>query len=342
MLEVVFWIFVAPAVLATVLSVRSGRKYQDFIEAELLAERDPDEAPYSPSVSLIIPVRGADHDLAANLRSFAHQDYPDYELIVVCRSAEDDAVRVARMTLGESFKLVLAGPPPDGTGEKVHNLQQAVLQARGDVFAFADSDAQVSERWLHALVQPLAHQEVGASTGFRWYFPEGLRLLAADAQRLGLHHRRNHAPRWKNFGLGGSMALRRATFDEAKVGEYWQGCRQRRLPPSPTPSKTQASGIRYAPAAMAATTGLCSRHEFLDWAVRQMKITRVYRTKLWVAGLIAHTSIAAPRSPASSRPPWATRSASARSLSHPARHGRAGCRCAAIADASVPRARRSA
>ncbi|MCB1021391.1 MAG: glycosyltransferase [Bryobacterales bacterium] len=287
MLAVVFWIFVAPAVLATVLSVRSGRKYQDFIEAELVAERDPDETPYTPSVSLIIPVRGADHDLAANLRSFAHQDYPDYELIVACRSAEDDAVRVARMTLGESFKLVLAGPPPDGTGEKVHNLQQAVLQARGDVFAFADSDAQVSERWLHALVQPLAHEQVGAATGFRWYFPENggfwpLMRSAWDSTIAGTMR-----PDGKNFAWGGSMALRRATFEKAKVAEYWQGAvsDDYRLTHAIEDAGLE---IRYAPAAMAATTGACSRHEFLDWAVRQMKITRVYRTKLWVAGLIAH------------------------------------------------------
>jgi cellulose synthase/poly-beta-1,6-N-acetylglucosamine synthase-like glycosyltransferase len=285
--EVAFWIFVGPAVLAAALSVRSGRKYQEYVETELLAERDPDEAPYTPFVTLIIPVRGADHDLAANLRSFAQQDYPDYELIVTCLSAGDDAVRVARMTIADKLKLVIAGPPPEGTGEKVHNLRQAVAQASGEVLAFADSDAQVSESWLRALVAPLAGEQVGVSTGFRWYFPENggfwpLMRSAWDSTIAGTMR-----PDGKNFAWGGSMALRRATFDTAKVAEYWQGAvsDDYRLTHAMEDAGLE---IRYAPGAMAATTGACSREEFLSWAVRQMKITRVYRSKLWIAGLIAH------------------------------------------------------
>jgi cellulose synthase/poly-beta-1,6-N-acetylglucosamine synthase-like glycosyltransferase len=287
--EVVFWAFVGPAILAAALSVRSGRKYQDYVERELLAEADPDEAPYAPPVTLIVPVRGADHDLAANLRSLGEQDYPDYELIVVCRSADDDAVRVARMTLAEDFRLVVAGPPPEGTGEKVHNLLRAVEQARAEseAFAFADSDAQMAPGWLAALIQPLGEERVGASTGFRWYFPESgglwpLMRSVWDSTIAGTMR-----PDGKNFAWGGSMALRRETFEQAKIADYWRGA------VSDDYRLTQAMGdagleIRYAPGAMAATTGSCSREEFLSWAVRQLTITRVYRNNLWIAGLAAH------------------------------------------------------
>ncbi len=289
MFEIVFWAFVGPAVIATALSIRSGRRYQDFVETELLAEPDPDEKPYAPAATLIVPVRGADHDLAANLRSLAAQDYPDYELIVACRSAEDEAVRVARMTLAEGFRLVVAGAPPEGTGEKIHNLDQAVRQARpeSDVFAFADSDAQVAPGWLRSLVQPLGDAAVGASTGFRWHFPEeggfwSLMRSVWDSTIAG--QMRSDG---KNFVWGGSMALRRETFEQAKVADYWQGAisDDYRLTHAVEDAGLE---IRYAPAAMAATTGSCSREAFLDWAVRQMKITRVYRSRLWVAGLIAH------------------------------------------------------
>jgi cellulose synthase/poly-beta-1,6-N-acetylglucosamine synthase-like glycosyltransferase len=287
--EIVFWAFVGPAVLAAALSVRSGRKYQDYVEAELLGERDPEAERYTPPATVIVPVRGADHDLASNLRSLAEQDYPDFELIVACRSADDDAVRVAHMTLADDFRLVVAGSPPEGTGEKVHNLLRAVEEARpeSEVFAFADSDAQVSAGWLRRLVEPLREDQVGAATGFRWYFPESggfwpLMRSAWDSTIAGTMRSDG-----KNFAWGGSMALRRATFESAKVAEYWQGAvsDDYRLTHAIEDAGLE---IRYAPGAMAATTGACTREEFLSWAVRQMKITRVYRNKLWVAGLIAH------------------------------------------------------
>jgi cellulose synthase/poly-beta-1,6-N-acetylglucosamine synthase-like glycosyltransferase len=287
--DVLFWAFAGPAVFAAMLSIRSGRKYQDFIETELLGEPDPDEKPYAPLATVIVPVRGADHDLAENLRSLAGQDYPDYELLVACRSADDEAVRVARMTLAGGFRLVVAGPPPDGTGEKVHNLARAVEQARAEseILAFADSDAQVAPGWLGRLVQPLADERVGAATGFRWYFPENggfwpLMRSVWDSTIAG-----QMRPDGKNFAWGGSMALRRETFEGTKVAEHWRGAvsDDYRLTHA---IEDAGLGIRFAPRAMAATTGSCSREEFLDWAVRQMKITRVYRHKLWLAGLAAH------------------------------------------------------
>jgi hypothetical protein len=39
---------------------------------------------------------------------------------------------------------------------------------------------------------------------------------------------------------------------------------------------------------MVATTGPCSRDEFLSWTTRQLTITKVYRAKLWAAGWVAH------------------------------------------------------
>jgi hypothetical protein len=184
---------------------------------------------------------------------------------------------------------VVAGPPPEGTGEKVHNLLRAVEQARfeSEVFAFADSDAQVAPGWLGRLVEPLRDERVGASTGFRWYFPENggfwpVMRSVWDSTIAGAMR-----PDGKNFAWGGSMALRRETFESAKVAEYWQGAvsDDYRL----THAMEDAGlAVRYAPGAMAATTGQCTREEFLSWAVRQLKITRVYRRNLWIAGLIAH------------------------------------------------------
>jgi hypothetical protein len=91
----------------------------------------------------------------------------------------------------------------------------------------------------------------------------------------------------KNFAWGGGTAVRRATFDEARVAEFWQGAvsDDYRL----TKAMNEADlGIRFVPGAMVATTGSCGRGEFLAWATRQLIITRVYRSGLWWAGFAAH------------------------------------------------------
>ena len=278
-----------PAALAALLSIQSGRKFQEFIEDEIVREPDPDLEPYQPPATLFLPVRGADHDLAANLRSLAEQDYPDYELIVVCRDANDPAVSTAQLTLGRDFHLVVAGPPPDDTGEKVHNLLAAVRQARpeSEAFAFADSDGQVAGDWLRNLIQPLSEAGVGATTGFRWHFPENggfwpLLRSAWDATIAG-----SMRPDGKNFAWGGAMAIRREIFQSARVTDYWKGtvsddCRLSQA------MDDAGLLVRFAPKAMAATTGDCSRDEFLHWTTRQLTITKVYRAKLWTAGLVAH------------------------------------------------------
>jgi len=216
-----FWFFVAPAALMALYSVRTGKRYLEHVEGAL---KNP-PAEFTPPVSLIVPVKGLDYGLASNLRSLAHQDYPDFELLIACASASDEALRVARASLDPSVRVITAGLPPSGTGEKVHNLLEAVRLARpeSEVLAFADSDGHVSEGWLRALVAPLQEVDVGAATGFRWYFPEDggfwpLLRSVWDSAIAGSMRDDD-----KNFAWGGGTAIRRATFDEARVPEFWQG-----------------------------------------------------------------------------------------------------------------------
>ena len=288
-MELLFWLFCGPAALAALLSIWSGRKFQDSVETAIIGEPDPDEEPYHPPATLILPVRGVDHDLATNLRSLAEQDYPDYELLIVSRDADDAAAASARVTIGDRARLVTAGPPPDDTGEKVHNLLVAVRQARpeSEVFAFADSDGQVGPKWLANLVQPLGDELLGATTSFRWYIPEDggfwpLLRSAWDATIAGSMRDDD-----KNFAWGGGMALRRKTFEDAKVADFWQGTVSDDYRLTQAMNKA-GRGIRFVPGSMVATSGGCSRDEFLTWATRQLIITKAYRKRLWVAGFVSH------------------------------------------------------
>lgn len=290
MLDIVFVAFVAPAALLALLSMRSGRNLLDHVETEVKGGPDPDEPVYQPLATLILPVRGVDFALAENLRSLAEQSYPDHELIVVAREDDEPALGLARVTLGERARYVVAGAPPADRGEKIHNLLAAVAAARpeSEVFAFADSDGQVTAEWLSCLIQPLGDDAIGASTGFRWYFPEegGFWSLLRSAWDSTIVGRLSEDDK-KNFAWGGAMAIRRETFESARVAEYWQSAisDDYRLAQA---VRDAGLGVRYVPTAMVAAPGECSREEFLDWATRQMTITKVYNRSLWVVGLIAH------------------------------------------------------
>lgn len=278
--------FSGAAAVLGLLSLHAGRKQLRWVVRAL--ERQPDSAGVPPA-TLIVPVKGPEQGLARNLRSLVEQDHPDFELIVVVQSVSDPAVEEIQEVLGSAGKLVIGGPGPQDTGEKVGNLLAAVKQSRAssEVLAFADSDGCVERGWLRALVSPLRDPAVGAATGYRWYFPEvgGFWPLVRSAWNATIAG--NFGPGPPSFAWGGAMALRRETFEKARVADFWRGTVSDDYRLS---EAVRAAGlpIVFVPGAMVATAGQCTAREFLGWAVRQLIITRVYRPGLWWGGLAAN------------------------------------------------------
>lgn len=265
--------------------MRSGRCYLEHIRSSL---QNP-TSKYCPSVTLIVSVKGLEHDLSRNLFTLANQDYSDYELIIVSRNVLDPGMKSARAVLGEQASFVIAGEPPDGQGEKVHNLLVAIDEARSSskVFVFADSDGQVSSTWLQSLVAPLEDCSLGATTSFRWHFPESGGFWPLLRSVWDSTIASNMTSNDKNFAWGGATGIRRDVFERVKIREFWQGIvsDDYRLSSALSAAKL---GIRFVPNAMVASTGVCSGGEFLRWATRQLIITRVYRRGLWWTGFLSH------------------------------------------------------
>ena len=280
-----FWFFAGPALVLAILSLRGERKRAAYV-ADRLAEAPPDDL---PPATVIVPVKGSDAGLRENLAALAAQDYPDYELIVVAHRAADIPAGV----LPPRARVILAHAEEPGTGEKVLNLRTAVhfARKRSVLFAFADSDGRVSPEWLRALAAPLAattaDPRVGASTGYRWYAPEppdfwSLMRSVWDAVIGG-----TFGPGSNAFAWGGSMAIRRETFHEIRVPDFWRGTVSDDYALS---DAVRRAGLRivFAPGAMAVSTDGTGGRAFLGWARRQLTITRVYRPRLWWTALAAH------------------------------------------------------
>ena len=288
LLDALFWLFAVPACVAALLSAKDGRRFLEYVEDRL---REAAAVPDGdlPPAALIVPVKGAEPGLAANLASLAAQDYPRYEVVACCADPADPAVVVARSALGPDCRIVVAGEPPADTGEKIHNLLAAVdaLSDAPQVLAFADSDGKVDPGWLRKLVAPLGDDGLGAATTYRWHFPEGggfwpLLRSVWDSSVATIMDRND-----RSFAWGGGTAVRRSAFEAARVREHWTGAVSDDLRLTAA-LHAAGLGIRFVPEAMVATTGHCSGAEFLAWTVRQLTITRVYRFRTWLAGCVSH------------------------------------------------------
>lgn len=276
-----FWCFCGPVLALALWSLRGERKKAAYVTGKLSGSQ-----PASlPPATIIVPVKGPEDGLRGNLAALAAQEYPDFELIVTARRAEDIPAGV----LPPRVRVVLAHGEAPGTGEKIQNLLAAVRAARkhSDVLAFADADGRPGPGWLRSLAAPLADETVGAATGYRWYTPQPpafwslMRSVwnAVIAGTLGAEPCR--------FAWGGSMAMRKETFFVARVPDFWKNAVSDDYRLS---AAVQAAGLRivFAPGAMVAADGPVTAREFFGWARRQLLLARFHDPRQWWLALAAH------------------------------------------------------
>jgi len=267
-------------------SLLSGIRYATYVRRET-SRAIPD---FHPFVSVIAPGRGLEPGLAENVRTLLTQDYPAYEVLFVFDREDDPALKVIE-DLSRGFsrisRTIIAGPATD-CGQKVHNLRVAVdeIAPQSEVLVFVDTDARPATDWLRKLVAPLADETIGAATGYRWFIPERGSIAsqlrgvwnASVASALG-------SDTAKNFCWGGSTAIRRETFTRLNVSERWRGSisddftitrvlKEAKLP------------IHFTPLCLVASIGNCDFHELIEFTTRQIKITRVYASHLWLPLLL--------------------------------------------------------
>lgn len=243
----------------------------------------------APPLALIVPMRGLDPGLEANLEAFLRQDYADYQAIFVTDREDDPSVAVAQRVRARSpdrrSRILVAGPAED-RGQKVHNLLRAldVVPERARALAFGDSDIRPGPDWLRDLVEPLTDPNVGVSTGFRWHVPVegGAGSVLRSVWNAGIASLMTG--KRPPFAWGGAMAIRRETFDAAGIRDRWQGALSDDYAVTRAVEELGLT-IRFEPRCLGFTHADCSMRELLDWSFRQLAITRVYRPTLWRVGL---------------------------------------------------------
>jgi ceramide glucosyltransferase len=119
-----------------------------------------------PGISVLKPLCGLDDDLEGNLETFAALEWPDYEVLLGVRSAEDPALPVARSAVARHparFRLVFQRGEP-GLNPKVNQLATLSRAARHGILVVSDSNVRVEKGYLAEIAALLEDPGVGLVT----------------------------------------------------------------------------------------------------------------------------------------------------------------------------------
>ena len=240
---------------------------------------------YFPEVHIIVPCKGTTKNFRENIQAICNQDYRDYKIVFVTDSAKDPAYK--------ELKEIISNYPTarieisdfiDGCSGKISALIKGVKTADDiDVYVFADSDIRPHKDWLRYLVSYLKEDEIGATTGYRWYSPHDLTsLLLSTWNSTCISSLFSHRV---NFAWGGSTAISKKLFDELHIADEWRRALSDDLILSKA-VKDAGYKIKFVPECIVESYGEESIREFMKWGTRQFTLVRWYYPSLWIMTFI--------------------------------------------------------
>ncbi|MBI5760943.1 MAG: glycosyltransferase [Planctomycetales bacterium] len=274
----------------TVALLLFQREQHRFHRSRLRSECQLDR---TPRVELFVPCKGLDLELEANLAKLFQQEYPNYGLCFIVESINDPAheviVRLCRRFSTPACRVVVAGIATD-CGQKVHNLVAATRQIPDgvEVLAFADSDARPHPQWLSRLVQRLNNDKVGASTGYRWFFPQ--HISPPNWIACGINNMVSGVMGCHRFNLvwGGAWAMRVSTFQQLGLPNAWAGSLSDDLTISRLVHDARLK-VAFEPHCLATSPVDFNWITLAEFVRRQFLVVRVYAPIWWLFAMGAAT-----------------------------------------------------
>ena len=178
---------------------------------------------FTPPLTLLKPVHGAEPGLEAHLATFFEQDYPEYEIVFCARSAEDAGLETARRVAQRyphiQAKFLSTGGEPDYINAKVASLERMEAEAAYSILVISDSDVRVTPDYLRAVALPFADEGVGAMCClYRGIAAEGGLWARLEAVGMSVEMTAGvlaaRAMEGMKFVLGPTMAFRRDVIQQ--------------------------------------------------------------------------------------------------------------------------------
>ncbi|MBC7800082.1 MAG: glycosyltransferase [Gemmatimonadaceae bacterium] len=146
--------------------------------------RTPARASGRPQVSVLIPARNEEANIAAACAAVLASDGVDVELIVL-DDASTDATPAILAGIGDSRLRVASAPPlPAGWSGKQHACHVLGGLARHDLMVFVDADVRLAPDALIRMAGYMQRHDVGLASGF----PRQITLTWSEQLLLPLIH----------------------------------------------------------------------------------------------------------------------------------------------------------
>lgn len=187
---------------------------------------------FSPPVSLLKPLHGAEPGLESYLETFFDQDYPNYEILFCTRHSNDAGLELARRVAARYPKVpvqFLTSGDPTMPNAKILSLERMVQQAKHDLLIVSDSDVRVDRGYIREIARSFSDPKVGAVTClYRGVAAEGGFWSRLEAAAMSIEMSSGvlvaNSLEGMNFALGPTMAVRRSCLNEIggflPMGQY--------------------------------------------------------------------------------------------------------------------------
>jgi len=175
---------------------------------------------FTPPLSLLKPLHGAEPHLEEHLTTFFEQDYPQYEILFCTRSPDDPGLAIARRVAKRypqiPAKFFSTGEPPY-INAKVRSMELMEEAAAYDILVISDSDVRVTPDYLRAVALPFSDPRVGGITcPYRGVAAEGGLWARLEAVGMSVEMTSGvlvaRMMEGMQFTLGPTMAFRRETI----------------------------------------------------------------------------------------------------------------------------------
>jgi ceramide glucosyltransferase len=176
---------------------------------------------FTPPLSLLKPLHGADPGLESYLETFFAQDYPAYEILFCARTANDEGLETARRVAARHpnipVQFLSTGGHPDYINAKVASMELMEAHAAHEILVISDSDVRVAADYLRSVALPFADGRVGGMCClYRGFAAEGGLWARLEAVGMSVEMSAGvlaaRAMEGMQFTLGPTMAFRRETI----------------------------------------------------------------------------------------------------------------------------------
>ncbi len=240
---------------------------------------------YSPKTCIIVPCKETHEKFKENINAICNQDYKNYMIVFVTDSNEDPAYKELKKIIHNDKKIrIETADFIIGCSGKIAALIKGIsLAGDVDVYVFADSDIKPHKNWLRYLVGYLDEKEIGATTGYRWYFAHNVKSYLISTWNLA-----SVLPFLYpvfNYTWGGSTAIKKSVFDKLTISDRWRKGFADDLILTETLKKAGYK-IKFVPKCLIENSAGDDTGDFIKWGTRQFTWVKWYYPIEWITSFL--------------------------------------------------------